>query len=330
MLTGPTEVTLAGPVAVARAASRTRSRFGTLLLATSMIMALGMVPLLTLASLFLLPARGARRRAGAPPAPRPCRPWARLTARLVDVTLLAWAAALPFRFELDHAASLFNYVLTLGFVPLEAVLLSTAGTTPGKWLFGFAVVDTTTGRRPRFRAALRRAALVWTFGLAVGFPLRLATTVVAHRRVTRARPTGTTSRGSRSPMPPAVVGESPWSRPSCSRGRRSPFSSRALSVPDGYGLTKRSAKRSRVPRLARRARRVVPVARVGGVAEEVGLDDELEACARDLVLHDAFLDAAEGLPVGGARAGPRALVVDDEHAARDAARGRPPRSCARG
>jgi uncharacterized RDD family membrane protein YckC len=152
-------------------------------LATATMMVLGIVPLLALASLFLLPVGGAPGRSSTrPPVPGVRRPWTRLAARLVDYTLV-WIAVLALLgFDLDVSGGLIGFLVVILFVPVEALFLAFGGATPGKWLLGLAVVDA-VGERPRLRVAFRRAALVWTYGLAAGLPLGLATTVLAHRRI---------------------------------------------------------------------------------------------------------------------------------------------------
>jgi uncharacterized RDD family membrane protein YckC len=175
-------VEVAGPTAIASVAVRSASPVGMMLIASSTMVVVTVVPLLLLAALFLWPPRGGAQ--SAPAAPRPGRPWARFSARFVDITLASWAGLVPFLLSSGRAASALGYLVTFSFVPIGAVLLALTGTTPGKWLFGFAVVDG-AGRKPRLRVALRREALAWTYGLAVGQMLGLATAVAAHRRVAK-------------------------------------------------------------------------------------------------------------------------------------------------
>lgn len=54
-------------------------------------------------------------------------------------------------------------------VPVEALLLSTWGTTPGKWLMKTTVTDK-SGNKLRFPAAFARSLYVWSWGLGIGFP----------------------------------------------------------------------------------------------------------------------------------------------------------------
>jgi uncharacterized RDD family membrane protein YckC len=73
-------------------------------------------------------------------------------------------------------------LVLLLWVPVEALLLSTAGFTPGKWLLGLFVRDAGGGRLS-FRAALRRSAGVFAWGLALGSVIGLVTALMAHRRL---------------------------------------------------------------------------------------------------------------------------------------------------
>src|SRR4029450_7908263 len=57
--------------------------------------------------------------------------------------------------------------------------------------------------------------------------------------------------------------------------------------------------------------RVVPVARVRGIAQEVRSADELEPGALDVVAQGPLLDAVEGLDLGRAGAGAAAVIDDD-------------------
>jgi uncharacterized RDD family membrane protein YckC len=115
-------------------------------------------------------------------------PWRRWLARIIDVTLAGFAAGVilvvvdPQLIEND--LSLFTQVLlTLGWAPLEALLLSSMGTTPGKALFG-VVVRTADGRKLDFHAAMRRSFGVWFYGLGGGLPLiSTVAMIVAYRRL---------------------------------------------------------------------------------------------------------------------------------------------------
>lgn len=117
------------------------------------------------------------------------RPWHRLAARSFDYALWGLMLALLLTqlrgigavgagtaYWLAHplvAPSL----ISLTWVPLEALLVAAVGTTPGKWLFGiylqlaisdaYARLDT----RAQLVRGLRRALRVWVEGVGCGFPL---------------------------------------------------------------------------------------------------------------------------------------------------------------
>jgi hypothetical protein len=75
-------------------------------------------------------------------------------------------------------------LITLSWVPIEALLIAALQLTPGKWLFGiylqFSISDAYARRdvRAQLRRALRRSFRVWWEGIACGFPL-LAPILVA-------------------------------------------------------------------------------------------------------------------------------------------------------
>jgi uncharacterized RDD family membrane protein YckC len=99
-------------------------------------------------------------------------------ALLVLIIILIFAAIDPGVVELALAGWL------LLAIPLEAALLSSWGTTPGKWLLGVTVRDG-RGAKLRFGQALRRAAAVWTFGLALDQPIGFVTGPLSFRRLRR-------------------------------------------------------------------------------------------------------------------------------------------------
>jgi hypothetical protein len=179
-------VELVGPVAVTAEVARI-PRFGDRLLNVGSIHAYGVVMFL-LGSFALWPTR--RNREAEPPPPHSLlvpsststgpRPGLRLLARAIDWTLIAVTLALV----APAAVMLTSFI----WFPIEAVLLARWGFTPGKRLLGIAVRDA-FGRRPAFRHALRRAAVVWAYGTGAHTSFGLATGVLAYGNVKR---TGTT------------------------------------------------------------------------------------------------------------------------------------------
>ena len=117
------------------------------------------------------------------------RPWSRLGARLFDYALwglvlallvseLRGAEVLP-----DPVAALLVHpllapvLITLSWIPIEALLIASLQTTPGKWLFGcyiqFSISNAYASRemRAQLDRALRRAFRLWWEGVGCGFPL---------------------------------------------------------------------------------------------------------------------------------------------------------------
>jgi len=104
----------------------------------------------------------------------PAQPWARYFARMLDLTL---AQLLYFNVG-GQAAVVFDVSvmaqLSIPFlacwVLVESALLSTWGTTPGKWLMRIELTDE-RGERLQFKAALKRSLQVWIRGMALGIPI---------------------------------------------------------------------------------------------------------------------------------------------------------------
>ncbi|MEO8738759.1 MAG: DnaJ domain-containing protein [Casimicrobiaceae bacterium] len=117
------------------------------------------------------------------------RPWNRLAARLFDYAI--WGLVLALLLSALHGASVVDddtafwlghplfapILITLSWVPIEALLIASLQQTPGKWLFGvylqFSISDAYARRdlRAQLQRALRRAFRVWWEGIACGFPL---------------------------------------------------------------------------------------------------------------------------------------------------------------
>ncbi|TMH36075.1 MAG: tetratricopeptide repeat protein [Betaproteobacteria bacterium] len=117
------------------------------------------------------------------------RPWNRLGARLFDYAI--WGLVLALLLSALHSSGavdddtafwighpLFAPILiTLTWVPVEALLIASLQQTPGKWLFGvylqFSISDAYARRdvRAQLQRALRRSFRVWWEGVACGFPL---------------------------------------------------------------------------------------------------------------------------------------------------------------
>ncbi|MFI4887581.1 MAG: DnaJ domain-containing protein [Burkholderiales bacterium] len=130
------------------------------------------------------------------------RPWHRLAARMFDYAIWGLLLALllsqlralgivPERWAQGLAHPLLAPVLiTLSWVPIEALLITAVGTTPGKWLFGiylqFSISDAYAPRNTRAQLirGLSRAIRVWFRGVGCGFPLLAPILIaVAHERL---------------------------------------------------------------------------------------------------------------------------------------------------
>ncbi|MFO1316401.1 MAG: DnaJ domain-containing protein [Burkholderiales bacterium] len=124
------------------------------------------------------------------------RPWQRLAARIFDYAIWGLVLALllselrglglvppDLAFWLGHPL-LAPMLITGTWVPIEALLIASIGTTPGKWLFGvflqFSISDAYARRdtRAQLDRALRRSFRVWWEGVGAGFPL-LAPVLIA-------------------------------------------------------------------------------------------------------------------------------------------------------
>jgi uncharacterized RDD family membrane protein YckC len=130
------------------------------------------------------------------------RPWHRLAARMFDYAIWGLLLALllsqlralgmvPERWAYLLAHPLLAPILvTLSWVPIEALLITSVGTTPGKWLFGlylqFSISDAYAPRNTRAQLirGFARATRVWCQGVGCGFPLLAPISIaVAHERL---------------------------------------------------------------------------------------------------------------------------------------------------
>ena len=124
------------------------------------------------------------------------RPWNRLAARLFDYAVWGLVLALLLS-ELRGAGVLpagvawwlghplvAPILITVLWIPIEALLIAALGTTPGKWLFAvylqFSISDAYARRdtKAQIARAFRRALRVWWKGMGCGVPL-LAPVLIA-------------------------------------------------------------------------------------------------------------------------------------------------------
>ena len=117
------------------------------------------------------------------------RPWVRYWARMFDISLFSLPAGFSIGYFAPNAFSEPGSEQFLGIFILfiwafiEASLLSTFGTTPGKLLFRIRFI-LTSGSKFSYSEALNRSLKVWWRGLGTGFPLiSLFTLVIAHNRL---------------------------------------------------------------------------------------------------------------------------------------------------
>jgi uncharacterized RDD family membrane protein YckC len=171
-------VDVVGPVGLTTITAR-QSELAERLISVALAESIGVVFFL-LGSLALWPPRAPRgeapiEAASVSPSPEVTdavgRPVSRFMARAIDWGLFGLVSA--FVAPPGRALVLFLWL------PIEAFLLSRWGFTPGKWLLRIAVRDA-QGRRPSFRSAFRRAAVVWAYGAGADTPFALATGVLAY------------------------------------------------------------------------------------------------------------------------------------------------------
>ena len=91
----------------------------------------------------------------------------------------------PDAFNEQGSEQLFGLVAVFAWVFIESLLLSTTGTTPGKWIFKIRLIPP-SGGKPNYSTALSRSFKVWWRGLGIGFPLAsLITLIIAHGKLTK-------------------------------------------------------------------------------------------------------------------------------------------------
>ncbi|MCB1109931.1 MAG: RDD family protein [Chlamydiia bacterium] len=110
------------------------------------------------------------------------RPWIRFWARMLDYSLFIIVLAFfigYFHIGLGIFSSYTGMVAIFLWVFVEAFLLSTVGTTPGKWLLRVSV-RSENHQKLSFSAALSRSFSVWWLGMGAGLPIiSLITMIVA-------------------------------------------------------------------------------------------------------------------------------------------------------
>jgi len=108
----------------------------------------------------------------------PRTPWRRWLARMLDLTitniLIMGVLAIVFRVNINNIPGivewLLGYVNWALLIPLEALLLSKFGTTPGKWIMGLRL-EHADGRKLEFSHAATRTWEVFGRGYGYGIPI---------------------------------------------------------------------------------------------------------------------------------------------------------------
>ena len=117
------------------------------------------------------------------------RPWVRFWARHVDIVLIQVLVGIIFGLIAPALVQgkdlLFGFAILFAWVFIEAYLLSTWGTTPGKWLLRTTLRDSNS-EKLLFSNAIGRSLSVWGNGLACGFPIiNLIFLARAHKKLTK-------------------------------------------------------------------------------------------------------------------------------------------------
>lgn len=107
----------------------------------------------------------------------PVRPWIRFWARMIDYNCLGLINGIFFSHYFRYASLIFFPFFTFALIPLlwvpiEAILLSTIGTTPGKWILKVKISNKNRKRKYlTFEQACKRSIAVWFFGMGCGIPI---------------------------------------------------------------------------------------------------------------------------------------------------------------
>lgn len=135
------------------------------------------IPVLIIYSLWYLPWKKWRQnvKSGQHEAFPEVRPEVRFFARLFDYALFGlitgtiFGFTAPSMFDMPNKI-LLSMIIVFIWVFVEASLLSSWGTTPGKWLLRITLVDS-AGQKLNFSNALLRCFSVWGKGVGIGFPV---------------------------------------------------------------------------------------------------------------------------------------------------------------
>jgi hypothetical protein len=118
------------------------------------------------------------------------RPWVRYFARFIDYIIIGFLfgftiAAIAPDFTYRTNSSILGLIAIGIWIFIESALLSTWGTTPGKWLFK-TEVRLVNGNKLSFNDAIGRSLDVWVRGVAFGLPLiSLITMIIGYQTLTK-------------------------------------------------------------------------------------------------------------------------------------------------
>ncbi|MFA5119478.1 MAG: RDD family protein [Candidatus Omnitrophota bacterium] len=115
-------------------------------------------------------------------------PWMRYWARYIDIVAFSLVFGIflaIFMPSILESSNIFLTILILFvWIFAESSLLSSWGTTPGKWLLKIKL--TGPGGKPEFSAALNRSFSVWLKGLGLGIPIiSLFTLISSYNHLTK-------------------------------------------------------------------------------------------------------------------------------------------------
>lgn len=114
------------------------------------------------------------------------RPWVRWFARMCDYFIFNFMLSFIF-YGIAINAPIFYWGFGMLFLWnfVEALYLTTWGTTPGKWLLGTSVRDI-YGNKLTYQAALSRGFSVWARGMGLGLPIvSLVTLITSYNQLNK-------------------------------------------------------------------------------------------------------------------------------------------------
>lgn len=106
-----------------------------------------------------------------PSAATTTHPWMRYWARSLDMCVFSLAIGIFLGISMPSVLESYSSIILILFIWIfaESALLSSWGTTPGKWLLGINLAG--PGGKPEFSVALNRSFAVWLKGLGLGIPI---------------------------------------------------------------------------------------------------------------------------------------------------------------